>query len=395
MHKAGLLLLLAGFAAANVNLMWPLQRVQNPTGVPTAGIFPHPLDFAGGCQNFACLWFNQGCQPGCSKCTDQAGGPAHPNSMSPDMCSEPNGTMEPTLMDKNLRTYQDTATQGDWTKRNPWRAPGYSPVFSPCGLAGGGATPGDWTSESLAEHIRSGAVTPPFIKRGFDGRDLPVANTNKTNWIRGSAAEVAWSLFFNRGGGYAYRLCPKSSKMTEDCFQKHHLQFASNQTWLQKGSNWSARTAITATRVSEGTFPPGSTWTKNPIPPCAGPDGSPVQDSRWNCSKPMFDPPMPGLFGDGPGSCISWAIHGPVEGFHDFYDSFGNVVYKAPCSNEQGLAQAQVFQINVFDEVLVPKNLPLGDYLLSFRFESELTPQIWTNCADITIIDAPSDEVMV
>eukprot|EP00746_Dinoflagellata_sp_MGD_P026207 gnl/MRDRNA2_/MRDRNA2_161760_c0_seq1.p1 gnl/MRDRNA2_/MRDRNA2_161760_c0~~gnl/MRDRNA2_/MRDRNA2_161760_c0_seq1.p1 ORF type:complete len:345 (+),score=48.41 gnl/MRDRNA2_/MRDRNA2_161760_c0_seq1:92-1036(+) len=314
--------------------------------------------------------------------------------MSPDTCSESNGTMAPTLMDKSLRTYKGDTAQGDWTKHNPWRAPGYSPVFSPCGLAGGGATPGDWTSQSLADHIRSGAVTPPFIRRGFDGRDLPEGP--KMNWTRGSAEEVAWSMFFNRGGGYAYRLCPKSSNLTEECFQKHHLRFASDQTWLQKGSNRSNRTAITATRVSQGTFPAGSIWTKNPIPPCAGRDGLPVQQARWNCSQPMFEPPMPGLFGDGPGSCISWAIHGPVEGFHDIYDSFGNIVYKAPCTNEQALEEALVFQINIFDKVLVPMDLPTGDYVLSFRFESELTPQIWTNCADVTINDAPlAGEVMI
>ena len=41
----------------------------------------------------------------------------------------------------------------------------------------------------------------------------------------------------------------------------------------------------------------------------------------------MFRPALPGLFGDGPGACITWAIHGPIEGFHSLYDSIGNVVY--------------------------------------------------------------------
>jgi len=198
------------------------------------------------------------------------------------------------------------------------------------------------------------------------------------------------------GGGYAYRLCPKtndgSSGLTEECFQRHHLEFAGDESWLQMGSNRSNRTAIKATRVSQGTFPKGSTWTKNPIPPCANPDGSAVSKSLWNCEQPMFAPPAPdgphgGFYGDSNGAVIDWAIHSPVEGFHDIVDSFGNVVYSGPCTVNQSYELALRFQFNIFDEVVVPKDLPLGDYVLSFRYESEQTPQIWAQCADITIGD--------
>lgn len=300
--------------------------------------------------------------------------------------------MPPTLNDPRLRTYRDNMENGDWTKNNPWRAPGFSPVGSPCGMAGGGNTPGDWVSVSLQEHIRAGAVTPPFIKRGYDGRDLPEGP--KMKWAQGSVQEVAWSVFLNHGGGYAYRLCPKTGPLSEECFQKNHLEFASDMSWIQYGSNKANRTAIPATRVSEGTFPRGSTWTKNPIPPCMAPDGGPIQKAEYKCSTPMFDPPIPGLFGDGPGSCVSWGIHGPVEGYHIFYDTYGNEVYAAPCTAKQSFETALMFQFNVFDEVVVPKDLPLGEYVLSFRMESEQTPQVWTQCADITITAAaPSPPV--
>jgi len=33
--------------------------------------------------------------------------------------------------------------------------------------------------------------------------------------------------------------------------------------------------------------------------------------------------------------------------------------------------------------VKIPANLPLGDYVLSFRWDCEQTPQIWMQCADI------------
>ena len=157
--------MLSTLSIGHVNVMWPPHRHRNPSGVsgPNASLFPTLLDAAGGCQNFACLWFNQGCQPGCKHCTDIAGGAANPDSESPDACSEPNGTMAPTLNGPNLRTYRDSPL-GDWTRKNPWRAPGHSPVFSSCGLAGGGNSPGDWMSDSLTEHTRSGATTPPFIR---------------------------------------------------------------------------------------------------------------------------------------------------------------------------------------------------------------------------------------
>jgi len=375
------------YVASHVSLMVPPSRFQNPSGVAgaQASIFPTLLEASGGCHNFACLWFNQGCQPGCSKCTDRAGMAVMVSAEGVwnDTCSEVNGTQAPTVKDARLRTYRDTSEHGDWTWRHPWRSPGFAPVFSPCGLAGGGATPGDWLSESLQEHIVAGAVTPPFIRRGFDARDVP--DSPKAIWARGSVQEVAWSIFLNKGGGYAYRLCPRSEgRLTEECFERHHLEYASAISWIQRGKNRASRTPINASRISEGTHPHGSTWTKNPIPPCAHADGSPVHEPPA-CPSTMFKPALPDLYGDGPGSCVQWAIHGPVEGYHTLYDSFGNAVYKAPCTKEEGLALAKRFQFSIFDEVVVPPSLTPGEYTLSFRLDAELTPQVWAQCSDIKI----------
>ena len=40
---------------------------------------------------------------------------------------------------------------------------------------------------------------------------------------------------------------------------------------------------------------------------------------------------------------------------------------------------------SVVDHLRVPAIAP-GDYVLSFRFDCEQTPQIWQQCADIRII---------
>merc|ERR1712146_373383 len=46
----------------------------------------------------------------------------------------------------------------------------------------------------------------------------------------------------------------------------------------------------------------------------------------------------------------------------------------------------QLAQLTNIDLVQVPESLPPGDYVLSFRHDSEETPQVWTNCADVTIV---------
>merc|ERR1712150_154333 len=185
----------------------------------------------------------------------------------------------------------------------------------------------------------------------------------------GSKQPVAWSIHANHGGGYAYRLCPKSSNLTEACFQSHHLEFTSEHSWIQYGNNASNRTEIVATRVNEGTFPEGSTWMKNPIPACGQLNGG-VGDA--SCEFPaQFDPPLPYLYGYGGATCFQGSAGGGKK-----------------CTQEQQQYFTDHFNFNIIDEVLVPQGLDVGEYALSFRWDCEQTPQIWTQCADITITAA-------
>jgi len=87
------------------------------------------------------------------------------------------------------------------------------------------------------EHV-DGAPKP-----GTRGSSLPA--TQGPTWPAGSQQDVSWSLYANHGGGYAYRLCPKSSKLTEECFQQNHLQFVGNKSWIQYAGE-SVRTRATA-----------------------------------------------------------------------------------------------------------------------------------------------------
>ena len=53
-------------------------------------------------------------------------------------CPHPttNATLnDPRLLTVNRRVVPGSA--GDWTRHNPWRAPGRAPVLDSCGMAGG------------------------------------------------------------------------------------------------------------------------------------------------------------------------------------------------------------------------------------------------------------------
>jgi hypothetical protein len=94
--------------------------------------------------------------------------------------------------------------------------------------------------------------------------------------------------------------------------------FVGDTQWIQFGDDKSNRTAIGAVRTSpEGnnrfkTNPPGSVWTKNPIPACAGYLGG---AAGAPCDKAQFEPVLQdsipahpkyakskGLYGFGPGA---------------------------------------------------------------------------------------------
>jgi len=161
---------------------------------------------------------------------------------------------------------------------------------------------------------------------GRDGALLPP--TPRSIWERGTSVEVAYSLIANHGGGYAYRLCPASEPISESCFQAHHLAFADSTSTVHFPDG---RTLdIAARRTAIGTFPEGSQWAMNTIPDGDHPD--------W-----MHPAPFPGGQGD------NW-------------------------------------EFSVGDRVVLPPDLPTGDYVVSWRWDAECSKQVWTNCFDVTII---------
>ena len=123
-----------------------------------------------------------------------------------------------------------------------------------------------------------------------------------TEWVAGGTAEVGWGITANHGGGYSYRLCPApgdDSVVTEECFQQNQLMFHGDTQWVEYGEG-GRRVYFKANRTKEGTWPLGSQWTKNPIPPCNNPGGGYYEEEPL-CVKSgaQFAPPAPGLLGYG------------------------------------------------------------------------------------------------
>jgi len=200
------------------------------------------------------------------------------------------------------------------------------------------------------------------------------------------------------------------SKATEECFQKTHLSFVGNESWIQFGDDEANRTAFPAVRTSSGTNPSGSQWTKNPIAACGGPDGGGLPGLPHStiigklmhhtpCTNPQFEPilkevikghpqfaPSDGLYGFGMGHCTS-ITHLRINGTFIPSDT--------ACSEEEHAFWFARFNFNIIDKVQIPKNLAPGKYLLSFRWDAEQTPQIWTNCADVTITKPAAIAVQV
>ena len=156
-------------------------------------------------------------------------------------------------------------------------------------------------------------------------------------WSNAAAARDSHSILLSvRLSMSSYRLCPRSSSapLTEECFQRHPLAFVGNTTDIV-GATGEVLHTIPATRTTRGTTPPGSEWTRNPVP-----------DQHDPGVPPNFRPPVPGLAGH---CCDEGCPDGCGDGFGQIW--------------------------NIMDRVRVPSGLSPGDYVLSWRWDAEELPQ--------------------
>jgi len=348
------------------------------------------------------MWFSQGCTIGCSHCNDTgipvgSGFPLDTATTKPspnignlmDACpNDHSKNKTPTIMDKRLQTMN---AQPGFNYLHPWRAPGSTPGFDPCGIAGGAHT---------NMSFRAGGFGPQTgYPQGFPGSKLPpIPKDQRKVWAAGGTAEVAWVAVANHAGGYSWSLCPADQELSEECFAKYPLHFVDGTSRLRymflsgNGTIGPNRTEvrIPAQRVKEGVLPKGSVWSKNPVP--AGTWTSGGKQAGWQpqgaAEPPQFEPPDgcdEHCWGYQP--CNVGYTHPSYEGWNHTHGKLPNCSRgspDAPLKNGQGCCHTTAYMV-IIDEVHVPQVHP-GDYVVRWRWDCEQSPQIWSGCGDVTII---------
>jgi hypothetical protein len=139
-----------------------------------------------------------------------------------------------------------------------------------------------------------------------------------------------------------------------------------------------SRQEVPAHKVTTGTTPKGSTWMRNPIPACITTNPWHPGGGSVNCGQHDGTDQGDFMF---PPVGQDYARSGKRLGGYggatcDWPDQQGN-----HCWDHYEKA---LFRFNIVDKLVVPR-VPPGDYVLSFRWDCEMGPQIWTLCSDVTI----------
>jgi hypothetical protein len=277
----------------------------------------------------------------------------------------PKSEAKATICSKDLRTLNVDAECGaddDWFHYTPWRAPGTSPLYDSCGVAGG---------HPATEDCEFGGCymnTSNAVLGDMGSKKLPKQSYNVT-WKAGTNVEVSWNIMANHGGGYQYRLCPADSTLDEECFQKTPLDFVGNQTFRWGGKNGKRKHSFKGTYATgDMVQPKGSMWAKNPVP--------------------RNDPQVSGFSGSGTGSyaqCAPWMDADACGEFkpHSEYPQGVPPVRLETSFMIDGEYTDPTFEI--VDKVQIPADLTPGDYVLGWRWDCEESHQVWMSCSDITI----------
>jgi len=353
--------------------LWHNQKEPPPTGL----IEPYHCTCRNGTEPFcnsgqACFWFSQGCTIGCSEC-DGLG------ARIPRWDHCPHESIQPTVNDPKYRSMNQKAVAGspeDIFYFNPWRAPGKAPVSDACGMAGG----------SDIERFNAGAYkTTVYAQQGDLGSKVLPPRPTGTVWTAGSVHKTRWQQAALHGGGYQYRLCPAKALLTEACFQQNPLSFV-------KPARHNILFGDSTVKIN-GTIVPDSVtgtgeWMRNPIPD---------YDSDYNSCNEVLPPGQHCDYDCPGGGAPTYAADKScpckcAEAYPQYFPSGeANVgadkeLFPDPLTGHGDYFGFRNYAIE--DDVVVPANIEPGEYVLGWRWDCEQTSQVWSTCADITIVAA-------
>ena len=168
----------------------------------------------------------------------------------------------------------------------------------------------------------------------------------------------------------------------EACFQAGVLDFADNKTTIRYVDGSAPEFSIPAVDVSgDAVVPRGSTWRRDPIPACAcdaglnchnGGGSSRRQTYKWLLE---WNAPYSNRT-DGPPGCVHGTMFEPA-----WPNGYGHIALRP----DEGGGKTPDFNYEMVDRVRVPADAK-GEYVLSWRWDTEQKSQVWSSCADIVIV---------
>lgn len=229
---------------------------------------------------------------------------------------------------KSTLKKRDRCSRGCQKSRNPWAAPGRAPnLGGGCGIMGGnpfGCPKGSDTRPPGSECFRdtpSGWIPRATSSFGSSALQIDFPQAANTDWQLGSSQEVGWVSKGGHRGGYTYRLCKLPAEGKTELTE---------ECFAQNVLEW----ATDYTMMRE-------TGKRNL--------------GKWN--KFRQTDLREGTYPEG----SAWR---PVR--------------------RQGLAEQNGGVIRK-DKVIVPSDLPEGEYVLGFRWDSASGNQVWVSCANVRL----------
>jgi len=310
----------------------------------------------------SCFWFSQGCTIGCAACDGQ--GQRFPSWDHCPGTAKPKAFTDGTYLDKKWWTANFHAKPGSYDdiwRFHPWRAPGKAPVFDACGKAGG----------TDKEVFNAGAFNATVhAMQGDLGSEVLKPRPTGTVWRRGGTATARWQMTAQHGGGYRFRLCRRGEPLTEECFQRTPLAFAST---THRALFADRVVELPATQVDSG---PAEGWMRMPLPdrdphPC---DYEVPPGEHCSARCPGCGPPWYAADSACPANCAK------------AFPGLPSVASADPRLFPDPLGGADFHSFAIEDTLAVPSSLLPGEYVLGWRWDCELTSQVWSSCADITVV---------
>jgi len=141
-------------------------------------------------------------------------------------------------------------------------------------------------------------------------------------------------------------------------------------------------------RVAPGIdFDPRSPGQLRNYPGCKAVGGTPVGPY---CRQ--FDPPCPGDHDWYPKlnpSAKSSVVIGASALADDKEENTLSVDQNGTgCTTIEGKCSGDWLGGRIVDRVIIPKNLKAGNYVLGFRWDCEESTQVWSSCADVSVVTA-------